>query len=241
MNPVDTIGFTAAMLAGPVLLASTIPPPAKRSLSRPLAGDPAEASKNRQLVRLTLLGGAVAAAWLVSPMMALVLVPCAVAWPRLKSRSERKRMDNDHLAALPETLDLVAVVVGSGGTVSEAVRVLQVRARPAVRPALVDLERQRQAGQSLASVLAILPDRLGDGYRPLIRALLATERDGAPVSTLLVRLAEESEARRKREVEAKAKRLSVQLIFPLVTCFLPAVLLGAIVPLIAVSAGHLLR
>lgn len=187
-----------------------------------------------------LLAGALLAGAIAQPILGLVAgVGLAGSGRVLKrSRDQKEALARD--TTLPATLDLFAVVIGSGGTSSEAIRVASKQAGPSVRPAFEELERQRAAGQPLVWVLTKAPEVLGESYRSLIRALLATERDGAPIGHLLTQLAEEAGQKRRRHFEARAKRLSVQLIFPLVCCFLPAVLLGAIVPLIAVSSRGLL-
>lgn len=196
---------------------------------------------SRARVRWALrIVGALLVGAITHPVLGLVagvgLAGCGRVLKR--SRDQKEALARD--TTLPATLDLIAVVIGSGGTSSEAIRVASKQAGPSVRPAFEELERQRAAGQPLVWVLTKAPEVLGESYRSLIRALLATERDGAPIGHLLTQLAEEAGQKRRRHFEARAKRLSVQLIFPLVCCFLPAVLLGAIVPLIAVSSRGLL-
>ncbi len=160
----------------------------------------------------------------------------ASRWSRRMAASKLKQ---DQLIALPPTLDLIAVVLGAGGTISEAIDVVSLRGEAAVQTVFASFQARRKSGQALTMVLSEAPSQLGQVYWPLMRALLATERDGAPIASLLVRLADEAEAGRRRATEAQAKRLSVKLLFPLVGCFLPAVILGAVLPLVLVTSSDL--
>ncbi len=184
--------------------------------------------------------GAGLVGWLLHPVVAVVGVACLAGGSRWKARVDRANQTTKKLLALPGTLDLLAVVLGAGGTISSGIRMVAQRGDNTVSPVFQQLMTSREAGQSLVMVLHGLPEQLGEPYRPLARALIATERDGAPIASLLVRLADEAEANRRRASEAKAKQLTIQLLFPLVVCFLPAVLLGAVLPLVIVAAGRFL-
>lgn len=180
--------------------------------------------------------GACAVAGLIHPV--LIGLAALGFWlvPHWRRRVAAAKRTAALAVALPTTLDLFAVVLGSGGTISQSVAVVSRRGNAAVLPAFQLLGRRRAAGHGFVSVLSGLPEQLGEDYRPLVRALVATERDGAPIASLLLRLGEEASASRRRAGEARAKALSVQLLLPLVVCFLPAVIVGAIIPLVVVAA-----
>ena len=177
-------------------------------------------------------------------MTGLLVVACILGClflarkPLTRRRNERRRVTaiGD---AVPEVIEMVAVVVGSGGTVHEALRVLRAAGPLSIKPSLEALESRMRAGQPLAAALLRWGDDLGATHRPLISALLAAERDGAPLSDLLGRLADEAVAARRFRTEARARSLPVQLLFPVVFCALPAVLVGAVVPLVFVSVDRL--
>jgi pilus assembly protein TadC len=83
------------------------------------------------------------------------------------------------------------------------------------------------------------PARAGDAVRPLVAALAASERYGAPLADGLVCLADDARRLRRRRAEEAARRLPVTLLFPLVTCTLPAFGLLTVGPLIASAARSL--
>ena len=88
-------------------------------------------------------------------------------------------------------------------------------------------------GRRLAEALDELPRRAGEPVRPLVAALVASERYGAPLSAGLERLADEVRRDRRRKAEEAARRIPVKLLFPLVGCTLPAFALLTVAPLIA--------
>jgi Flp pilus assembly protein TadB len=138
-------------------------------------------------------------------------------------------------AVLPEVIDLVSVTVGSGGTIHEAIRVASVVGPETVTADLCAVLEEARAGRPLREAMQTLPLRLGETYRPLVAALLASERDGAPLALLLTRLGAEARSARRIQAEIRARRLPVQLLFPLVVCSLPALLVGAVLPLLLLS------
>jgi tight adherence protein C len=95
-------------------------------------------------------------------------------------------------------------------------------------------------GRRLADALDALPARAGEATRPVVAALVASERYGAPVIAGLERLAADVRADNRRRAEAAARRVPVKLLFPLVVCILPAFGLLTVAPLIA-SALRALR
>lgn len=157
-------------------------------------------------------------------------------------RSRRRRSSAPRRAAeagLDLTIDLLSVVMGSGGTVRQAIATVAATGPAAVRPAFAAVLERSAGGLLLADALVPLSSDLGAAFHPLAGALIATERDGAPVSMLLQRLADEAEQARRWQAEAMAKRLPVSLLVPLVVCLLPAVVIGAVVPLAVIALRQL--
>jgi tight adherence protein C len=67
----------------------------------------------------------------------------------------------------------------------------------------------------------------------LTAALQGAERYGAPLGDALERIAADVRRQRRQRAEEAARTLPVRLIFPLVLCTLPALVLLTIAPVVA--------
>ena len=189
------------------------------------------------------LGVALAAGTIALPLLPAAALPVGlVAWalPGLGARRRRRR----HLAAiatgLPDVVDLLVLAIGAGLTVRLAVAAVARRSPGPLGAELARAGLEADLGRRLADALDDLPDRAGEATRPLIGALIASERYGAPLGPSLERLAHEVRADRRRRAEEAARKVPVKLLFPLVSCTLPAFGLLTVAPLIA-SAVRSLR
>lgn len=197
-----------------------LPPSRRRRLS------------NRQ--RHLALAGLTAVAGAVWPPAALL----AVAAPAAHRVLRRRRVEAAEAAALaaevPDVVDLLSVAVAAGLNVRLAVVAVVETAPPGpLVNALGQATREVAAGARLADALASIPERLGEHTRPLVAALVDGERYGAAVGAALAQAAADARRTRQRQAEEAARRVPVKLLFPLVTCILPAFGLLAVAPLIA--------
>jgi tight adherence protein C len=189
------------------------------------------------------LGTALVAAVAVVPLMPLLALPTALtAWalPSTLARRRDQRRQAAVAAGLPEVVDLLALAVGSGLTVHLALAQVARRAEGPLAAELARVVDEVALGRRLADALDDLPARAGEALRPLVAALVASERYGAPLGAGLDRLADEVRRERRRRAEEAARKVPVKLLFPLVTCTLPAFGLLTVAPLIA-SAVRSLR
>ena len=188
------------------------------------------------------VGGAVVAGALtlvVLPVAAPVVALGVWAVPVLRGRRRERRRMAMLTADLPEVVDLMVLAVGAGLTVPLAVAAVT---RHAQGPLAAELRRaldDTYHGRRLADALDDVPARAGEAARALSTALVASERYGAPVVAGLERLAAEVRRDRRRRAEEAARRVPVKLLFPLVTCTLPAFALLTVAPLIAGTLGSL--
>ncbi len=164
----------------------------------------------------------------------LGIVVAVGLWVRtMLHRRRRGLRDQDRIgAALGDVIDLFAVALLSGNTVGDAVRQVSEWSDTDIAEAFAWCTRQVAGGRSFSDALEQVPGLLGPQVRPLIAALVATERYGAPITANLAQLAVDTRADRRRRAEASARRLPVVLLFPLVTCVLPAFLLVTVVPVV---------
>ena len=148
-----------------------------------------------------------------------------------------RREERCRLAALaadvPDVVDLFVLAVGAGLTVPLAVATVGRRAAGPLGAELRRVCDDVALGRRLADALEDVPTRAGEAVRPLVAALVASERYGAPLSSGLERLAGEVRHDRRRRAEEVARRIPVKLLFPLVGCTLPAFALLTVAPLIA--------
>jgi tight adherence protein C len=139
---------------------------------------------------------------------------------------------------VPVVLDLLGVAVGAGCTPYLAVEVAARWSPEVIAAPLTGVLRACALGVSFESALddaARATPLLG----PVADALLASDRLGAPVGPVLARLAEEERTALRRRAEARARRIPVRLLFPLVFLVLPAFVLLTVVPGLAAGLGRL--
>jgi tight adherence protein C len=189
------------------------------------------------------LGAALVAGALAVPVLPLAAVPLAVtAWalPGLSARRRHRRRLAAVAADLPDVVDLLVLAVGAGLTVRLAVAAVARRSPGPLGAELARAGQEADLGRRLADALDDIPGRAGEATRPLVASLIASERYGAPLGAGLDRLAHEVRADRRRRAEEAARKVPVKLLFPLVSCTLPAFGLLTVAPLIA-SAVRSLR
>lgn len=164
----------------------------------------------------------------------------AAAAPTSGRRAARRRRAAIARTA-PDLVDLVAVAVAAGLNVRLTVVAVAEHLPPGpLRQELAAVLHDVAGGVRLADALDRLPSRLDVGrgspdetVRGLVAALVDAERYGTPLGPTLDRLTAEARRSRQRRAEERARRVPVQLLFPLVTCILPAFGLLTVAPLIA--------
>jgi len=203
---------------------------------RAMLGQPANAVLDRVVGR----------AMVVVAVMAFIHVGLAVLvsftiWGHSMVRRRRTARQHEEKvsAGLADVIDLFAVALLSGNTVAEATEQVCEWSEGDFADAFAWCNRRVSTGLPLSDVLESLPARLGQQTRPLIAALVSTERYGAPIAANLAQLAAETRSDRRRQAEASARRLPVELLFPLVVCVLPAFLLVTVVPVIVETVSNL--
>ncbi len=154
------------------------------------------------------------------------------------NRQHGRRVDAALERELPIALDLLGVAIGAGCTPYLAVEVASRWASPIVAASFAAVLGACALG---ASFDAALDDaaRSAPRLRPLVDALLASDRLGAPVGPALARLAAEERAALRRRAETHARRVPVRLLFPLVFLVLPAFVLLTVVPGLAAGLSRL--
>jgi tight adherence protein C len=183
-------------------------------------------------VGASLLLGPLALA--VHPAAALVAIIGVWASPVLADRVVERRAAGAVIENLPDVVELLRLAVAGGLTVGHAVVAVARRVPEPFGSCLAEVERQVSLGVPLVGALDTLRS-LGDPVVPLHLVLVSCERDGAALGRPLEQVTHEARLARQRRAEERARRLPVQLLFPLVLCILPSFGLLTVVPLLAGS------
>jgi tight adherence protein C len=140
--------------------------------------------------------------------------------------------------SLPDAVDLLRLAARAGTSIHLLIPVVLPRLPESLRSSFAEVQRRVARGERLGDALDAL-DSLGEPGEPLVALLRSAAFDGTSLSHGLDRIADDARLIRRRRAEQAARRLPVQLLFPLVICVLPAFVLLAVVPLVAASIGGL--
>ena len=159
----------------------------------------------------------------------------------LRSFGRRRRAQRGDAALdreLPIAIDLLGVAIGAGCTPYLAVEIASRWASPVIAAPFASVLGSCALGASFDAALGDAA-RAVPRLRPLVDALLASDRLGAPVGPALARLAAEDRVALRRRSEAHARRVPVRLLFPLTFLVLPAFVLITVVPGLAAGLARL--
>ena len=202
------------------------------SSARTLGTDPVRYLDDRRLGLTTLV--ALTSSfwhWWCGPV--LFVGALLLGW--MSSRRELRAAAEARSVAVPMLIDLLRAGLANGSTPRDTLQLLGERGPPsslrALHPALVESARAVALGvpfvDSLATLAVASPSLHG-----LVSALQSSQRLGVPIGPSLDLLAVDARLSRRRHAEGRARRLPVLLLFPLVTCTLPAFGLLTVVPLL---------
>ena len=209
----------------------------KRSLRRAVG---AVLLRQRQwadnLVRQDQVGGVVLSMPLALVWPPLALVAGLGAWwqPLRQMRLVEQKQRQAVVRELPDVVDLFALSFSAGLTVPLAARAVGEVGHGLVAESIRMAADQVDTGLRWSEALRGVLDDLGDPVRRLIRLLLDM-LDGTDPGGIIEQIAVEARRDRQRRAEVAARRVPVRLLFPLVTCILPAFGLLTVVPLVAGS------
>lgn len=206
--------------------------------------DPARArGLPRWGVPVTAVIAAASAWWLVGGVPGMVAaVVIVVVLPRLLGRME-SRADRARRAALdrqaPLLADLLAATLSTGATFRSALgAVAAAVGEPTaseLRPTLLAIDLGADPVEAWRACGA------SGSHSLVIDAVVRATASGAPVSSVLARLADDLRREHRVVVEVAARSAGVRAVAPLAACFLPAFVLLGVVPVVASLAGAVLR
>ena len=169
--------------------------------------------------------------WLLGLAAALILgyfVPYQVLV------SLRKRHRLNLMAALPDTTDMLSIVLGAGLSLDQAIARVGEEIRY-VYPELADefywMTLEVQAGQERAIAFQHMAQRTGlMDLRSLASMIVQAERFGTGLSQALRIYADSLRMKRRLEIEATINKAAVKMVFPIVLFVLPALFVVILAP-----------
>jgi tight adherence protein C len=148
------------------------------------------------------------------------------------SKNYQKAIQN----GLPDALDLIVVCVEAGSSLDQAIvrssEELEI-ALPALAQELRIVTSEIRAGKPRLDAFQSLAKRTGvDDIRALVAMLIQTDRFGTSIAQALRTHASTSRTKRRQRAEERAAKVGVKLVFPLALCFVPALYVVALGPIV---------
>jgi tight adherence protein C len=148
--------------------------------------------------------------------------------------SLKKRHRLSLMAALPDTTDMLSIVLGAGLSLDQAIARVGDEIR-FVYPELADefnwMTLEVQAGQERAVAFQHMAQRTGlIDIRSLATMIVQAERFGTGLSQALRIYADSLRMKRRLEIEATINKAAVKMVFPIVLFVLPALFVVILAP-----------
>jgi tight adherence protein C len=169
-------------------------------------------------------------------MFLIALVSLAVGFylPVMVLRTRQGRRRQDITLALPDALDLLVICVEAGQGLNAAlVKVGKECAFQAktLSDELRMVNNEMRAGMTRAVALRNFALRTGvDDVRALAAVMIQTDRFGTSIAKALRTHAASLRTRRRQRAEEAARKTPVKLVFPLVFCIFPEILVVILAP-----------
>jgi tight adherence protein C len=169
-------------------------------------------------------------------VLLITIVACAVGymlpWILLRVAQNRRKMEIT--LSLPDALDLMVICVEAGQGLNAALmsvgRETNVHA-PALADELKILNLEMSTGVVRAQALRNLALRTNiDDIRALVAVLVQSDKFGTSVGQALRTHAQSLRTRRRQRAEEAARKTPVKMVFPLVFCIFPALLVVILAP-----------
>jgi tight adherence protein C len=181
------------------------------------------------IVPLAILGSA---GWL----LALVAAVLGYLIPDLVLSRATKKYQKAIQNGLPDALDLIVVCIEAGSSLDQAIvrttEELEI-ALPALAQEFRIVTGEIRAGKPRLEAFQGLAKRTGVAdIRALVAMLTQTDRFGTSIAQALRTHASTSRTKRRQRAEERAAKVGVKLVFPLALCFVPALYVFALGPVV---------
>jgi tight adherence protein C len=150
-------------------------------------------------------------------------------WLRRRIKSRREQVTND----LPDLLDLMTISVAAGLGLEQAMQVSCARFDSPVCHELRLTLREMELGLSRHDALENMKLRTDiDDLVTFAVVLSQADALGLPIGRVLEAQANEMRDKRRQRAREKAAKVPVKILFPLALCFLPAILIVVLGPIV---------
>lgn len=150
-------------------------------------------------------------------------------WLRHRIKARRAQVTND----LPDLLDLMTISVAAGLGLEQAMQVSCARFESPVCHELRLTLREMELGLSRHDALENMKLRTDiDDLVTFAVVLSQADALGLPIGRVLQAQADEMRDKRRQRAREKAAKVPVKILFPLALCFLPAILIIVLGPLV---------
>jgi tight adherence protein C len=171
----------------------------------------------------------------VPAALAVVGVPLMAAsgWtvPLTLLRRRAQRRSDQIDGELPELIDSLVVTIEAGIGLGGALRLSSNGLRgPLGEEIHLMLQEQSMGLSSNAALQSMLKRADTPSMRSFVRAMTQGESLGVSLGEIMRGLAVEMRSRRRARAEARAQRAPVKMLFPLVFCIFPAILISLLYP-----------
>jgi tight adherence protein C len=164
----------------------------------------------------------------------LILLPFGAAlgpsmWLRRRIHHRFDEVTND----LPDVLDLMTISVTAGLGLEQAIQVSCAHFESAVSNELRMTLREMELGLSRHDALENLKLRTDiDDLVTFAVVLSQADALGLPIGRVLAAQAEEMRDKRRQRARERAAKVPIKILFPLAFCFLPAIMIIVLGPLV---------
>ena len=150
-------------------------------------------------------------------------------WLRHRIKVRRERVTND----LPDVLDLMTISVAAGLGLEQAMQVSCARFESPLSDELRLTLREMELGLSRHDALENLKLRTDiDDLVTFAVVLSQADALGLPIGRVLQAQADEMRDKRRQRAREKGAKVPVKILFPLALCFLPAIMIVVLGPVV---------
>jgi tight adherence protein C len=173
---------------------------------------------------------------LMRPSLFKALAACGLAYllPSILLARMAKRRQHRIRLGLPDVLDLLVVSVEAGLGLDQAIQRVGDELQAAhgdLSDELRLINLELRAGKARSEALHNLADRTGvDDVESLVAMLVQTDKFGTSVAQSLRVHSETVRTKRRQRAEEASAKLGAKMVFPLVFCIFPAILVVTIGP-----------